>query len=412
MGAWDKVLKAVKEIKAEHDAYGNLQQELNPQPAYTGGGEFDGQGLDPDTFARLQSLGLSGVPAQPQVDASQDAAPAPDRSPASAPVAAAPVDLKSQLEDYLAKQTAGNDNLQKLADTQKEQMAAQGSKFNWSPILGLMDHFSGTNNLKSYVPPPTPLQQTQAQIKSQDDIQKNAQPITQDLLKQYGVDTNAATKAQAQYFKSLTDQQKRSTASDKTDTKYDTDSLKELNHDKEYLAASTKYFKGPGLLNTIDDATYVDNNNPGNPVARQSLATELGLYTSGGQRLHQTTVEAMGLNKGSLMQRLDQIQSDALHGTLSQSNADFAKAFIQKESKSANDEANAIKGLRATEFESIHGRLPKWAGVATSQGMIPQAPSTPTAPTSSGIPEGSKKMLTKSGEKIWLTPDNKRLPRQ
>lgn len=291
--------------------------------------------------------------------------------------------LRSQLEEYLGKQRAGSDAMQQLASQYGNQLDQQTQRPDMRAFNALADYYYGTNLSKQF-PHMTPAEATQAKMQAQSEVDKTQTPIAQELLRQFGTETSglnraqmAAAREQAAYFANQRNMASTQNKDNQADQKLDTDSLKELHKDKEYNAALTGVHKAPGLLDAVDQAEYVSDQQPGNPVARDSLATELGLYISKGQRLHQTTVEAMGLNRGSLLNRLSQIKQGLETGTLTPQNATFARNFIQNESNSSMDEANTIRNRYADDFAANNGRAPKWASTQVSApGMPGQAPST------------------------------------
>jgi hypothetical protein len=246
MGTWASALKLKKEIESERKAHHELMhgkpeeqprpptEKYPPPPAkgFAGGGM---PAMDPETLERLRQVGavypedaapkedvdyMSEVAkiAQPKPrkvadvgeldgateETPEPAAPTYDASPAPTSSKDRVDTVREQLEKYLGKQTDSIDNMQALADLYKQQMGKENNRPDLRGMDALSDYYWGTNFTKVFDPPKKGSEQTEAAMKAQDLVNKERQPVTSDLLKQYGVDNNAVSKEQANYWKNRT----------------------------------------------------------------------------------------------------------------------------------------------------------------------------------------------------------------
>lgn len=251
MGTWASALKLKKEIQSEQKAHHELmhgvpedqpkaQPEKYAPPPHKG---FAGGGMpqmDPDALERLREAGAvypdDQVPpnnpsepvdymaevaklAQPAAprkvadvgeldgateETPEPAAPAYDASPEPASSKESVNTVRDQLEKYLGKQGDNIDSMQALADLYKKQMAKENNRPDLRGMDALSDYYWGTNFAKTFAPPMKESEQTEANLKAQDLVNKERQPVTSDLIKQYGIDNNAVSKEQANYWKNRT----------------------------------------------------------------------------------------------------------------------------------------------------------------------------------------------------------------
>lgn len=230
MGIWQHALKAVKELKGEHEARQELHQELSPKrdhaaEKYADGGEVPpylagnaettqptyymdqlAKTIAPSAFGMTQPRGAASdeAPTEEVPAAMPMAQPMPSGGGGGRPEASEHLlNLRDQLQGYLDKQGGGNDNMRKLAETYKDQMASENNRPNMSGINALADLYWGSNLSKTFAPPKKGAEQTEAQMKAQEAVDKDTQPITSDLLKEYGQENNSKDKEIANYYKVL-----------------------------------------------------------------------------------------------------------------------------------------------------------------------------------------------------------------
>lgn len=177
-----------KAVQGEDVPDDNDNSELIDQIKKAG---MQSRGEDPNYMSQLRDLAATSAQSAAQE------APAM----AQAPVASEP--NEDQLQDYLKKQGGGIDSMQQLADLYKQQLADQGNRPDLTYHNKLMDYYWGTNFSKDYKKPPTPAEQTEALMRAQHTVNQERQPMTADLLKQYGIDTSAVGKEESNYYKTM-----------------------------------------------------------------------------------------------------------------------------------------------------------------------------------------------------------------
>lgn len=203
----------------------NNRAKKNPWASaamYANGGEVDEEVPDEQASLVEQLMNLAqegGVPAgvatgggmgalQPirdlaTSDNTEGAPPVTDAPPVPATPKESQLDIRGQLQKYLESQHGQNDHMQQLADLYKDQMAKENNRPNMSNSNALADYYWGTNFSKANPPPMKESEQTGNVAKLQDMVNKGKQSTLQDLLKQYGVDTGAVGKEQANYYRTL-----------------------------------------------------------------------------------------------------------------------------------------------------------------------------------------------------------------
>jgi hypothetical protein len=195
----DETTPAGQRSKLERMLAGmNLPSETNVSGAATG----MNAGLDPSVSGVPQDRTLSSSPGTATMKAPRQVLSSQDNGASGVPTTSQGnvLDMRQQLQNYLQQQGGGIDHMQQLANQYQQQLAQENNRPNRSALYALADHYYGTNFSKA-LPPPTPASgQTAEVMKANDQVQKERQPMTSDLLKEYSSDNNSVSKAQVAYL--------------------------------------------------------------------------------------------------------------------------------------------------------------------------------------------------------------------
>lgn len=152
-----------------------------------------------------------------------------------------------------------------------------------------------------------------------------------------------------------------------------TKALRELNMNHQFQTALTgaagaadKDEVVKGAKKQLSDADRLEQmihqaTLPGGQAIANALPTELALYASQGQRMHQATIEAMGTGSKAFGDRLNQKMTDAKTGLLTPDNARYFLNYVNAARGVAQkQQAQGLKDY-ADRFSKIHGTDPAQA---------------------------------------------------
>lgn len=113
--------------------------------------------------------------------------------------------------------------------------------------------------------------------------------------------------------------------------------------------------KAKGQLSQADELLAATNDATSNPASANALSVLASRYLTGGQRINQQEMQAMGSGAKDISDRLQQIFTTGREGTLTPENAAFMKQFIAVTRQSAqNAYQDALKD-RADSYSKAYG---------------------------------------------------------
>lgn len=177
----------------------------------------------------------------------------------------------------------------------------------------------------------------------------------------------------------------------------------DLQHNKDYQKAAASLDEADSLRKNVAEAMQ-------NPYAAKALGVYAARYATGGQRLNQMEIQALGGRSDAVLDKLNQIATTAASGTLTPENAGYMQKFIDLTAKGHEATKNKIEDEYMGSFARRKGMEPDAAsglilGHPTSatrqkqtmgaQGLIPGA-------AGPEIPEGTVQQSRKTGAKrVW-----------
>jgi hypothetical protein len=135
-----------------------------------------------------------------------------------------------------------------------------------------------------------------------------------------------------------------------------------LQQDTNYKKANQQVSDAK-TLSTMTDAAVND------PIVAKALALYAARYSTGGQRLNQTEIKAMGGGSQAILDRLKQIATTEAYGTLTPDNAKFIHQFIDITSQGAQNQKTQMEQDRAEAWKKVHGNYPRWYTPQSAAGM-------------------------------------------
>lgn len=269
---------------------------------------------------------------------------------------------KNQLPDEInyQKQVASLFNQTKNADNasledQKKQLAAykeqiqrglnSPTEVSLKPLAALTDAWTGSHFAQNYEAPLTTKDKQALAAKLQDELLKRTQDLTKDqrdALK----DRLSAQLGLAKISKdSSTSTQMRMQESN---AKHLETAQKNLNTDKNYL-------KSGGIIEETNSVAHQLDSALQNPVAAAATPIALARMMTGGQRLNEVEINALGGAPG-IMNRLQQIAQTMQNGTLDQSNHDFMLQLADTLRKSAEENQIEAEKKHANQYSKLTGQ--------------------------------------------------------
>lgn len=200
------------------------------------------------------------------------------------------------------------------------------------------------------------------ELASYDPNSKSAQNITEinkGLLKQSGlsnVDISGMSPQQQKDFLNpqldtaaklaATKAQRESLRNDKT--------IKELSGIQDALTKNKEYAKAQGITSSADEAQATIQDALKNPASANAVPLILAKMSTGGQRLNETEIKAMGGSQ-ALDAKLAQVVQNAKAGTLTPENAAFMSQYVEVQRAAAERAATKTELTYAKNYASNHG---------------------------------------------------------
>jgi hypothetical protein len=287
----------------------------------------------------------------------------PARAPAEVASGGVPgahaLDLQQQIAEYLNKQKAGGDAMEKLYEQYKTQLAQQNNRPNQSGFNALMEYYYpgyGAALQKGYQRPLTQAEQTEKLMGAQQAVNKGDQPIAQELLREYASDNNAATRNQAAYYRALAggvgQEQKASAAQQKAIDRM---------HDDMFLKRGTnpQVSQSLGKLQRATSAIALMDQIPASgpiPGEMSNIASSLaGLVTGGNTITDEKLKEILPNNVELTAAGIKQWLTSEPQGADQQAFLQRFRREIDGETKAAR---NTIGSYQDAQADSYVGRVP------------------------------------------------------
>jgi hypothetical protein len=386
--------------------------------------------------------GYAGGGDQPDDDDDDDSTTQP-ATPATP--AANAVDIRAQLADYLKKQGANADAMSQLADVYGDQVGKPDMRGTAMKLLeGMTDHLYGTNFAKTVGAPPSDAEQTEAKMAALGQVGKAQQPITTDLLREYGSDNGAAARAQANYYRGLTSQNAQASRElkqqqDSTNRMHDdmffkrgtnpqvSQSLAKLQRATSAIALMDKIPEGgpiPGEMSNIASAVAglaTNGNMVTNEKLKEILPSNVDLTTAGITQW--LTSEPQGADQQKFLQRFRREidgETRAARNTLSNYQDAQADSYIGRIPDAVHQQMRQA-GQRFLDNSYYNPDNPtgylgggSGANAAATKAAMTGQPPAPVKPKGAPTPGSQPKPVTnqKTGAKAWLMPDGSLLPRK
>jgi hypothetical protein len=341
------------------------------------------------------------------------------------------LNVREKLQEFLAKQAGGSDKMQELADLYQKQLAERGRRPNLSGSNALVDHFYGTNLSKVYGKPPTADEQTQALMAAQEAVNKSRQPVTSDLLKEYGADNNAVIKEQAGYYRGLAGNERETARQIK-----EQNNLLNRMHDDMFFKRGTNPQVSQSI-NKLQRATsaiaLMDQLPPDGPIPGElsNIASAVaGLATGGNVVTNEKMREILPKNVDLTIAGIKQWLTSEPQGADQQKFLQRFRREIDGEARAAHNTLSRYQDAQADSYmgrvpETMHQQLRKAGQNFLDHSYYnPDNPRAYLGPQSAGAAggeaassappvQGAKPIVNKkTGEKAWLMPDGSRKPRK
>lgn len=322
--------------------------------------------------------------------------------------------LRDQLQKFLGKQTGGIDSMQQLADLYKGQMAKENNRPNNTGINALADYYWGTNFSKAFAPPMKGSEQTEAQMKAQDAVNKERQPVTSDLINEYKSDNNAVSKEQANYYRGLSAENKQATQKDHFLDKQEENMAKDMN------PMSSAYGSGSNNLGArlarARSVTALIKQHPNydlDPREQKDMALSLASLISNQNRVPYELVQSLVPKTfgGDTAKFMEYFKNNP-QSTDSQEFVKRMMQTVQKEQATTTDQIRAIQKQRATGYHQLATNRPNSHKTIFDAGNnYLDMPNLDT--TTGGTPPAAPIPIKnpKTGEKAWKMPDGSIKPR-
>lgn len=405
--------------------------------AYAGGGEPDEPEEDDNDqeeaaelpvvkpgagMRELASRMAQGVPTQPdEASTTQPVIPPGGQVPATNKENA--VDVRARLQEFLNKQSGGSDKMQELADLYKGQLEKQGQRPNMAGSNALVDHYYGTHLSQVYGKPPTPAEQTQALMAAQEAVNKSRQPVTSDLLKEYGSDNNAVGKEQANYYRGLNSMNHETMAKEKALDKMEDDMGKAMNPMSPVYGAGnnnlgTRLARARSAIGLIQQHPDMQLD----PRELKDFALTTATMLSNQNRVpYELVSDITPKNIGTDWSKIVEYFGNHPEDTNTQEFVKRMMGVIQREQGIASHQIGAIQQQQGVRFNRLrtyrpqsHAEQMKAGQMYVNMPELDTVPGADAAGASGTAPmPGAKAVVNKkTGEKAWLMPDGSRKPRK
>lgn len=237
---------------------------------------------------------------------------------------------KKQLSDY-------KDQIQKSLTTPTD--------VSLKPLAALTDAWTGSKLAQNYDAPLTAKDKQALASRLQDELLKRTQDLTRDQRDALKDQLNAQLGlAKISKDSSVNNQIRIQEAN----AKHLENAQKNLNTDKNYV-------KSGGILEETNSVAHQLDSALQNPVAAAAVPIALARMMTGGQRLNEVEINALGGAPG-IVNRLQQIAQTMQNGTLDQSNHDFMTQLAQTLRKSAEENQTEAEKKHANQYSKLTGQ--------------------------------------------------------